>query len=190
MRDTITSANSEDFRQRYEGTLGWLVTGPSSKKLVKLTEYDEDAMHFVTAEDAEGYVLIDSGVEFEFIQVKRKIYQWDDGTLALLERVPARQFKRGISVDNTHIWKWVTSRGWLRENLNLRTLNKCMNDRPLRTGPYIKINDYFSIADGKVFIFRTEIGSINSEGLIKMSDDAFKQELADAIRREKFSYGL
>lgn len=109
MFEKFTSAGGGDFRQRYLGTFGFYRDG-AQRVLSKLTEIniEHTSPHVVfTNKDGDKFVLrADSKRDdrgFEFLPPKNVWSNTAEGIPLLVQRVPARQYQRGICDRNTRI---------------------------------------------------------------------------------------
>lgn len=109
MFEKFTSAGGQDFRQRYLGTFGFYRDG-EMKQLCQLTRINtESSPPYVEFKDERDQLFMlraDSKVEargFEFLPPKNVWCNTKDGIPLLVERVPARQYLRGICDRNTAI---------------------------------------------------------------------------------------
>jgi hypothetical protein len=109
MFEKFTSADSGDFQRRYQGTFGFFVN-KGNKLLTRLDKVNVDGrLSSVEFSDVEGlrYLLKpDSdkeGLGFEFLPPKCAYYNTAGGIPLLINRIPARQYLRGICDRNTSI---------------------------------------------------------------------------------------
>lgn len=100
MLDTLIADDWEDFAKRYNHTFCWLLRG-TEKIFIYINNINEDKIEFSTGGTIKYTALADSGVTFEFIPVDRGWYNTSDGDIVYLTRVPERQWRRGISINNT-----------------------------------------------------------------------------------------
>ena len=187
MIDTYTSSNHQDFNARYAGTYGWLLNDedPDRKDFVHLVEADGTQLHF----DMGGSIVynskIDSGVRFQFIPVNRGWFTGVNDEVVFLERIPARQWKRGISSNNTSIRSSISLSGI---RLSYKVLHSIFmkDDHPpeYREGKAFCISRHFAINEvNSVFCFNVNIGSLRDGVITLNSQLAVQQELRDALRR-------
>lgn len=108
MFEKFTSLGSMDFKQRYQGTYGFF-TNKGKRHLARLENVQAGGSNnYVEFVDRDGmeYKLLQDSVEetcgFEFIPPKCAYYNTPDGPL-IVNRVPARQYLRGICDRNTSI---------------------------------------------------------------------------------------
>lgn len=107
MFEKFTSADADNFRQRYVGTFGYFRKG-TNKTLVRLEDVvtnRDKVVQFVTASGEKCFLRPDSDddtIGFEFIPPKRGYHNTTDGAY-LLSRIPARQYLRGICSRNTAV---------------------------------------------------------------------------------------
>jgi hypothetical protein len=192
MRDSLTSANHRDFGARYAGTYGWLVK-PTGNMFVYLEDVENLRIHFkVFGSDHRYHAKIDAGVEFEFVPVDHGWFNTDDEDESyLLERVPARQWKRGIAQTNT-IWyslKEPTYSNTIRfDILNQIFTSKAGYRRSITWGT--ALSKHFAIDKwGIMWFYREKIGVYNkAENLISLNTDLVRQELVDLLRRRGESH--
>jgi hypothetical protein len=184
MIELFTSSGARDFRQRYEGTVGWVI-GASGKKTLVNVESVRDRQ--VTLKDALGfdYTVAPNGTTvFEFQQVEAGWYPYKD-TAAYMYRVPARQYQRGVSAGNTRIVSF-TPNGLLNDiNVNLETLAEIFSGK---SSPLVWNRNFCLSPTGELYVHRTKIGATDKTGTIILSSDLFYQEALDVVRRNALSY--
>jgi len=101
--DTPTHANISDFKQRYQGVLGWLNPDkPTEKRAVYVASVTASKVVFRDSASNDFYANVGAGVQFEFIPTQKAWYN-TASRVFLVQRIPARQWKRGICEDNTLI---------------------------------------------------------------------------------------
>lgn len=195
MLDTMTSRNHRDFHARYHDTFCFLTAKDTNdRKLVHITDVTDDRVYFRQDEaDMRFHANIDAGVMFDFIPVDHGWYNTAGAAPVLLERVPARQWKRGISRQNTSVTVLSSDQGIYRGPLmsarpSFTVLNAIfVNPQPYRFDPTQKYGSAFSkhfvlTPSGKVMFYRAEIGSFDGKR-ITLNDDLVIQEVRDALRR-------
>lgn len=197
MLDSYTHENMRDFGPRYADTYGFLVKPDQTKQLVYISENDRNAVYFRCQDDGlQFHANIDSGVQFEFIQVDRGFFTGSDGNIYFMCRVPARQWKRGIGRNNTSL-KLLTENGLTNQKLSLHLLSLIFNrkqsylyDDLLPTQNFIALSKHFAMTTKKVYFFETEIGTVDHQSQVISVDSEYKvtQELNDVIRRNGYSY--
>lgn len=189
MRDSLTSDNARDFNARYVNTIGWLIHPNKGRQIVRLKEGEDNSIRFDGLDGGEYEVYADSNIEFEFIPVKRRFYQVADGRVFLLERVPARQWKRGICSDNTQAWWWKDR--WYNAEVTPKIIDMCMHEKEFLTlqDGQLKLNSFFAIMDSAFYWFRTKMGVVN-KNIITLDNPVIMQEVQDAIKRGGFEYGV
>lgn len=192
MIDTYTTNNHHDFNARYAGTYGWLLNDedPTSKSFVHLIEADGVTLHF----DMGGTIVynskINSGVRFQFIPVNRGWFDTTEGSVVFLERVPARQWKRGISSSNTQIRDSASLR---QQKISYKLLHSVFtkdDHKPeYSPGKAFCISRHFAINEyNAVFCFNTNVGSLYGDNIVLNNSLPILQELRDALRRVKSSF--
>lgn len=184
MLDTYTSDNHRDFNARYSETYGWLHDG-DKKHFVFLTHTDGNAVYFNRSGDVSYSALINKGVIFEFIPVDRGYFTTIDGAVYYLSRVPARQWKRGISETNTV----VRDLNNLTVPITYKLLASIFNPEHSphkftgdnNNGQFI-ISKHFAVNVGVVLFYNQPVGFYR-DGIIRLASDLVFTELQDTINR-------
>jgi len=190
MKDTLTSNNHQDFRARYQGTYGYYVDPDTDKRLpVYVASSNQSRVTFNDIDGRELHVRADSGIEFEFIPVDRGFFQVEDQVF-YLERVPARQWKRGICNENTRAYLLEdTLRNFAANYLEI--ISK-MSPLDCRLGWYsnkegypVALSKHFAISVANVlYFYNKEIGTVDhATNSIKLYNDMLLQEVTDLFRR-------
>lgn len=179
MRDTFNSDNIRDFEQRYVDTYGWLYREDGQRNFVYVKSHDDDAVYFSAGRGPQFSVLIDSGLEFEFIPVDRGWYASNDGHLYYLTRKPARQWRRGISHTNTEAY-----RGGEPAEISYALLNGIFNHNqiPFRNGVNALISPHFCVISGAVKFYSETVGYQDGDTLRLLTPLVY-HELLSAIKR-------
>lgn len=183
MIDTLRSDNAGDFSQRYVDTYGWLYLG-GKKTLVYIADCTNQRATFTMNGSPTFHVNVNSGLEFEFIQVDRGWFNATDGKLYFLSRHPARQFKRGISASNTVVRDGNLSPVSLTYPLLASVFDPTFNywdKKDLNsTGALSK---HFAVINGSIIFYTEHIGKY-SDGVVTLTSNLFLQEFQDLIRRK------
>lgn len=192
MIDTYTSNNHTDFNARYSNTYGWLLPdGEGGRKtFVHLKEADGTHMYFDTGTNMSYSAKIDTGVLFNFIPVDRGWFTSNDGRVLFLQRVPERQWKRGISSHNTRI---TNIDGMFNERLSHSILENIFTNEetiiPFTKGKPFRISKHFAIASKQhVYFYNQHIGYLVDDVLEVGSVHQVEQELGDAIKRSNLDF--
>ena len=186
MKATYTRYNARDFIQRYVDTYGWLLRDDGTRKFVHITQAEEGRLYYETDGSAEFYALRDRGQIFEFIPVNKGWFNGTDGPV-FLSRVPARQWKRGISGSNTEIQKF-TDGVLINYILNYTELSKVFNDDfNVKNYPDTfkpgALSKHFCLVNNNLWFYDTVIGILEGT-TFKLSNDIVAQELKDLIKRK------
>lgn len=196
MLDTPTSSNYRDFGARYSQTYGWLIRDDKPKRFVKLLDCDEDELRFRTSEEGTVYTaVVDSGVQFEFQQVERGLYQAKN-EIYYLARIPARQWKRGICRANTDV-QVLTPLGFRECDKNYDVFNLIFSSKvqPLYQPEielgrsHILLSKHFCLsAGGFLYFYNIKVGVVDTNGMLTLDSgyEILKQELSDVLRRNKW----
>lgn len=102
--------------------------------------------------------------EIEFILPRKSYFNTDDGAM-LLQRIPARQYRRGVCGDNTMIHQLAPSGGFGSLGVQLELMDKYVRkphfytfeERPVSYA----VSRRIAIAGTKVYVDQIIIGSIN-----------------------------
>jgi hypothetical protein len=104
----FTSSNYKDIQKYYEGTF------------VKFTEFGDKLFYIDQVKSSHIRGRDENQIEFElylddnapytvnYLLPHKALFQWKD-SVCLLQRIPARQYKRGLCPDNTMITNVATS---------------------------------------------------------------------------------
>ena len=190
MKDSLTSNNYQDFRQRYEGTFGFLIKPNDHKKLlVQLVSVNSEQVDFLDKNGHYYNVVCDSGVPFEFIPVDRRVVNLQRGRTVFACRKPARQWKRGVCADNTVFVNIETGKtlsvGFdLIESVYSQDETSYVDYyQQYKSGKRfsVALSDKFCVFDGNLFLYNTKVGSLKDD-VAKVST-LFRQELSDVCKR-------
>lgn len=184
MIDLFTSSGARDFRQRYEGTVGWVI-GESGKKTLVSVESVRDRQ--VLLKDAFGFdysVAPNGTTQFEFQQVDAGWYPYKDSA-AYLYRVPARQYQRGISANNTVILTFDAKGRLFQTNVDLPTLSEIFSGNKSK---FVWNKNFCLSPTNILYVHKTEIGKLGKDGTIMLNSDLFLQEALDVVRRNSLPY--
>jgi hypothetical protein len=182
MKVEFTSYGTRDFVQRYAETYGWLERPGKPSLLVKLLKIRENSLIFTDETGFEYTALSDRGNWFSFIPVVKGSYLYQD-SIVVVQRVPARQWRRGICEDNTSI----RTLDHQSLNVNFETLKALFS--PIRNttietfketliGNRVLFNNQFSLYQNRFFVYENFIGTYEP-GKVTLNNDLFQQEVAD-----------
>lgn len=190
LEDTLTSENFEDFKQRYQGCYGFLSLNDKDV-LCKITAVSPDKVSFDTEKGKDFWAYVDKDVKFKFMPVTRGWYAASQEAILFL-RVPARQFARGITGNNTICMRYVLGRlqtsrfGFSEINAMLRNVepmydieNKCAQ----------RLSKHFAVSpvlnnkqERHLWLFDREVGIVTNKQ-VTIHYDAIKQEFMDLNKR-------
>lgn len=189
MRATLTFRNHQDFRARYSGTYGWYIKD-NTRKLVQITNSDRNFVFFSDDSDFEFNAKVDSGINFEFIPVDKGWFNGVSGQVYFLCRHPARQWKRGIHVDNTLVYQIN------QMNFNIGVSYSVLSDIFIdnfdnwgkKEVPPYAISKQFAIdANRNVWFYNVIVGKVKDD-VITLETPLVLQELTDVLKRKNFNY--
>lgn len=195
MIDTPTTANLQDFKQRYSGVLGWYISEEDkSKILVTVSNVSNERVTFRDQHGGTYYAFVNGGVRFEFLPVEKSWRNTEDACF-FLYRIPARQWKRGICADNTSItsastllgmWNTDGERTWADRIFKIFSFNNTYREEVLKflegKRTTVAISPHFAILSNHIFLHNINIGTYKNN-VITLTDGMLLQELTDTIRR-------
>ena len=194
MKDSLTSNNHHDFRARYQSTFGYYVDPDTGKRLpVFVANCNQYRVTFNDIDGRELHVKVDSGIEFEFIPVDRGFFQVDE-EVYYLERVPARQWKRGICNENTRPYSLTDAlhsclANYLHIISKMYPINCSTAWRSSKEGYPVALSKHFAISAANVlYFYNKEIGTVDhTTDTIKLNNDMLLQEVTDLFRRNNLN---
>lgn len=166
-----------DFSQRYSKTYCYF-----GDQLVFINRINVDSVEFSSLAGSKFVAMRDSGVGWKFTQISRGWYNGKDGAY-LLSRMPYRQWKRGISTENT-LMQRLYGDSLEAAQMDFVSLADCLKDIKAKEGA---LSREFAVSPTKVFLYDQLIGVRQDTQLI-LDNDLFVQELSDVIRRNNLSY--
>lgn len=193
MKVEYNSDGYRDFSQRYSDTYGWLEREGKESILVKLLSVDHDSLKFMDKRGMEFFARPDMGNYFSFIPVVKGSYLYK-GDVVVVQRRPARQWKRGICEDNTSITIPGPIGGFRNVlDISFDVLEELFYPKPnfsvpifreTRKGDAVLFNHQFSIYKNLIYVYDQCIGNYES-GKFVLNDGTFMQEVQDIINLNK-----
>lgn len=187
MREEFTSAGQADFQQRYVGTYGWYPTN-NKKHLVLLEEISGGELSFRDSEGTPYRAYADKGVMFDFIPLNKGVYNLQNtDDVIYVNRVPARQWQRGISAANTALFSFAEQQN---RTVVFKLLEDIFRDPPIDPRSlmenakrrYIALSNQFCIADDMLYVYHLQIGK-RIENEFVLNSNLFEQEVKDLVKR-------
>lgn len=193
MKVEFTSRDFRDFAQRYQETYGWLERDGKPSILVKLKSVREDKTIFIDKNSFEYAALSDRGNFFSFLPVSKGSYLYLN-TIVVVQRIPARQWKRGICENNTSVRDldgvYYDINFSLLETIFGNTENNTIKKfKETLVGDLVLFNHQFSIYKNGVYVYNLYIGEY-FQGTIKLINEIFAQELTDIITKERLPISI
>lgn len=185
MFDSLNAYNYEDFRQRYRRSYGFLTIN-NNKRVVYVSEVSRDKVTFNTTGVEGCYAYAKGDVQFEFLPITRGWHYTSGYGPLLLQRIPERQWCRGISLNNTSVSKFSTRGELTRIDVNLSMFEDVFINKPeMPEADGFILNKYFLLSDTfkKVFFLGSPIGKF-IKNKITLDDRQVSQELIDFIKRK------
>lgn len=196
MLDTFHSFNARDFQRRYSGSYGFFTVPETKKKvLVYLNNVNERTVEFVDANQIAYTAIADTGVEFEFIPITRKLFVYND-RLHYIRRKLAKQWARGVNTQNTAL----TIIGGRTQSLSFGNINAAFFDKKAdvlqtcnlleqKKAECVALSDTFGVVDSTLYVYDDVIGSFMADRReILLEDDLFRQEVLDLVARLGLPY--
>jgi len=197
MFEKFLSANSGDFRQRYEGTYGFYRDEKGTKLLAWLTSITDNVCMFTDARGLEYKLNVDAqkDIGFEFLPPKAGYFNTDKGAM-LVQRVAQRQFQRGISGKNISInllHKGMLIAQRIDFPLIERLYDKALSTKDAKAlfekggSPSWAVSSQFCLGDTRhVWVLAETIGKYRKEGekyIVSLNEKClFRTELTDAFK--------
>jgi hypothetical protein len=186
MKEEFTSSWWKDFHQRYESTYGWYEKENKEKLLVYLAKVSEDQLTFLDKLGVAHYANPDKGNVFTFIPVEKGCYNYGNSVVAT-QRVPARQWKRGVCPANTRITD-LASGGHMPLNFTSLELiflpQKNENlEKFKKTGHgNVAFTNCLALANNNLYVYQHKIGKLE-DNTFKVDNEVFVQEVKDMVAR-------
>lgn len=200
MLDSPTGRNVADFKQRYQGVIGWLHQPAGNKVAVFVSNVTSSKVTFKDKADAEYYANVDAGVQFEFIPTQRAWYNVKDAVY-LVQRVPARQWKRGICSDNTFFQQltkdtlMLTVAPWTTVAFEVMgaalPAAAVVKEYRQQQRDAVALSKHFALSASKVFFLNIQIGDVvraDKTIIIAPAYHMVRQELTDVINRNNYPF--
>ena len=189
MKDTLTTSNHQDFRQRYRGTYGRFEVPNKEPILVRLIEVNSEEVTFEDSRGGNYHVKADSGIPFEFFSVERCLFNTPTGVM-YSRRKPARQWARGVCSANTQITNLETGVNVSVNFSNIHHLASAKSTyghytRALLTGDVSSaaLSNRYAVVGGKLMMFDATIGTYEKKSVTV--DPMYYQEFSDFVKRNQ-----
>lgn len=201
MIDSPTHDNIADFKQRYQGVMGWLNPNkPDGRCAVYVSNVNSQKVTFKDAKGNEYYANVNTGVQFEFLPTQRAWYNTKDSVF-LVQRIPARQWKRGVCPDNTSIGE---VRGgslygspveieWRNAAFDVMTAvipyKQAVAEFLAKGRSSVALSKHFTISGSVLFFLNLNAGMFVDNTITLRKDlDMIRQELQDLINRNNYPF--
>jgi len=188
MKEEFKAAGWRDFAQRYQGTFGWFHTEKKERMLVQLVEVNESSLMFQAKDGMKYFANPDKGNVFEFIPVTKGVYQLGKDVV-FVTRKPARQWKRGLCLENTYLYNLVSGEQLMvdfssvtavfggSDGVMLEAFKKDMSPN------YVALDNIFSVVANKLMLYNNRVGVLDrAKRQVTMDSPLFKQEVQDLFR--------
>ena len=172
----------------------------NQKTLVWLDRITASEVRFKDIEDRALCVFNDTGVEFEFIPVNRGWAHTGEKAY-YFSRVPARQWKRGISTGNTTLWEFGEFSTFADASHEMFSILSKISQSHLDGSFYrwlgkeitsCALSKHFALnSSDKLFFFDQPVGKFSrEENSFILDTSVIYQELMDLIRRRNLGVGV
>jgi len=186
MKTEFLSDGWRDFHQRYKDTFGWFEREGKPSVLVKLVSIEAHGLEFVDEQGFRYNAYPDKGNFFTFLPVVKGCYLFGDKVVTV-ERIPARQWRRGICNDNTSI----TNTAGYFYSVDFPIIkaiftgqNNTIERYKLAKQLPVLLNSQFHIEHEGVFVYNKRIGNFGDDTII-LDDSVFSQELGDLMKQHQ-----
>jgi hypothetical protein len=196
MKEVFTSNGSRDFSQRFKGTFGFYTTPSNKKLLVQISEVSSEEIKFRDRGRQEYTALADKGHEFEFLSPVKRVFD-SKGKVCVILRKAARQYQRGISANNTSI---IALDGNVPLAPSFLNITAAFADEGFNQNKYkawlegerdqVVLSQMLAIVKDKLFLYTTEIGTVDKEKKVMTVDTLWRQEVADCIRDNNLGFAV
>lgn len=187
MKELFSADTWSDFRQRYANTYGWYEKDNGEQVLVQVTSVNERSTTFVDKNGLTYYANADKGNAFHFIPVQKGLGYYDKDIICV-SRTPARQWKRGICLDNTRLrnisqqTSMDLSHKLLESFLDKEKIKGRLEEFKKSFTGHVILNSFLSLTNN-VMIYENIIGKfIKKDRKITLNNDVFQQEVLDALK--------
>lgn len=201
MIDTPTHKNIADFKQRYQGVMGWLnPEKPDSKCAVYVSSVTNSKVAFRDEKNNEYYANVNTGVQFEFLPTQRAWYNTKKSVF-LVQRIPARQWKRGVCPDNTrigelsdgHLSDHPVSIDWRAAAFDVMTkavaYDVAVADFLAKGRSSVALSRHFAITNNVIYFLNLQAGTIAANVItLAKGLEIVRQELTDLINRNNYPF--
>jgi hypothetical protein len=187
MKDTCTRENRRDFRQRYQGTMGWLIKESGEQELVYIDNVDDAYTSFIDNSGQRCVAKHNMGVEFSFTQLERGWFN-SPRYPVFISRIPARQWQRGICAANTSM-RFPYKDSLAAIDVTIESVGECLMATSSETKKPVVLSKFFCVYEGKVWFLDKQIGQ-EKDGTITLDDDTYRQELSDTINRNQYLWKI
>lgn len=196
MKSTLTGLNAHDFHQRHNHTYGFFQKPSGERLLVYVKSVTGNECKFETRDGQAFTAFADAGVEFEFLPVLRGWWDRPDGRAVHFNRIPARQFQRGIARGNTELYTY-DDRGRCRDvPIGFDVLSDVfcpafgavagISRWKEGRGVLAALGRHFAIDDIALYFHIEKIGTVlDNKRKVSLSSDLYMQEVMDAMRRNQ-----
>lgn len=190
----LKPSNANDIQRYFSGT--FVKFSGFGDRLFYINEVNKDAIH---GKDDDGHDFIlslheEAPFEMDYVLPNRAVYQLGK-TVAMLQRIPARQYKRGVCDDNTKLFRPGNGE---RMDLTLANLKKFVNKpsyRTLRQALYGKSADieiaitprfWFRKRDQTLFLDTVPVALFQRDTRKIQTSKLFKQDVANLVSIDPF----
>lgn len=187
--EKFMSSNAGDFRQRYEGTYGWYVA-KDKKILVAIQSVGEGMVQFIDRNSIKYTLNRDSteDIGFSFLAPKMQWHNTNAFGPVLVQRIPQKQYRRGIHQANTRIVNKDGANLGVGFSSLAGVFESTMSLRDATKSPAFAVSPQFMVdtEKGIVKCYGSRIGDVSKskdQFIVDLSIKHLSQEVGDSFRR-------
>lgn len=192
MLDSFKNHSPDDFRKRYKGTYGFFLKDSSKKEIVFIDDVSTSQVTFSTKENRGYFCFKDSDAVFEFIPPTRGwYYDAGYGREVLIQRVPATQWQRGLSRNNSTCYYLTKDSRWANSPLGFTTIealitpHKSPDINLIKVGCNAILSRSFAIVNATVWFYSLSAGKYSkADNAIILESGLIAQEITDCLKRQ------
>lgn len=162
----VSKENWEDVKKYFEKTYVKFpaLTGDTLWFIDRVTPEEMEVSSINKKEENIEYCIdLTTGYEMDFVFPKKTVYQYGD-TAALLQRVPARQWKKGMCKANTG-FSVLSENGWINGTFDAHIIDGFIN-KPSYYFPYDALKKFKQENSSLISAALTPRCSIDKRGVI------------------------
>jgi len=193
MREQVKNFNFDHWHQRYQGCFGYLCVD-NKEIAVVINQIKPGQIDYSTSAMNNLFIIAGADVEFNF-QPLRPGYNPTTKGLYFVQRIPARQWRRGICPDNSRVFtckNGLKAAAW-NNNAIFSLLENGISFREsvknYETNKYAALSKHFALMDTTLYFYDQQVGAL-TDNVIKLPTPDIAQELSDVIKRNNYPWSV